>query len=107
MPTFPSSGYSNLQLNTVKSPQPFMNTREKISILSILIIPSLLFSAFAQSPTQIMANTDKSTYQSGDKVTINGTVENPVNENPVTIIVRNPIGNVYVVGQEKLLNSAF
>jgi len=80
---------------------------EKVAILFILIIPSLLFSAFAQSSTQIMAKTDKSTYQPGDKVTINGTVENTVNENPVTIIVRNPIGNVYVVGQEKLFNNAF
>lgn len=84
-----------------------MNKLIRISILSFLMIFSMSIPAFAQNAGEISANTNKSTYQPGDKVIISGFVNHEVNNNPVTIIVRNPIGNIYAVGQEKLINNAF
>ena len=71
-------------------------------ILLIVLIP-----AYAQAPSQLYASTNKMTYQPGDKVIITGSVPQIVNDNPATVIVRNPIGNVYEVGQVKLLNKIF
>ncbi len=71
-------------------------------LLLIVVIP-----AFAQTPSQLYASTNKMTYQPGDKVIITGSVPKIVNDNPATVIVRNPIGNVYEVGQVKLLNKIF
>jgi hypothetical protein len=62
---------------------------------------------YAQSPPGISASTNKQSYEPGDKVTITGTVQQLTNENPVTIIIRNPIGNVYDVGQTTLLDNTF
>jgi len=64
-------------------------------------------NAYGQSSMSIMASTNKASYQPGGKVIITGSVPQVVNGNPVTIIVRNPIGNVYDVGQETLLNNIF
>jgi len=55
----------------------------------------------------ITAITNKSYYQQGDKVIISGSVSHVVDGNPVAIIVRNPMGNVYDVGQPDLLNNLF
>ncbi len=71
-------------------------------LLLMVVIP-----AFAQTPNQLYASTNKITYQPGDKVIITGSVPQVVNDDPATIIVRNPIGNVYEVGQVKLLNKIF
>ncbi|MGI0088069.1 MAG: hypothetical protein ACREBI_08955 [Nitrosotalea sp.] len=62
---------------------------------------------YAQSTQGISASTNKQSYVPGDKVVITGMVQQPTNENPVTIIVRSPIGNVYEVGQTALLNNVF
>lgn len=70
-------------------------------VLLVTIIP-----AYAQT-SQLYASTNKMTYQPGDKVIITGSVPQIVNDDPTTIIVRNPIGNVYEVGQVKLLNKVF
>ena len=75
-------------------------------LLSFLLIPFMFFPVYAQS-SDISATTNKSAYQPGDKVIITGSVQTIVDDNPVTIIVRNPMGNVYDVGQVKLLNNLF
>lgn len=67
---------------------------------------SIIFPAYADS-TGITAISNKNIYEQGDKVIISGSVPQIVNGNPVTIIIRNPMGNVYDVGQVGLLNNLF
>jgi len=55
----------------------------------------------------ITASTNKSSYHPGEKVTLTGSVPQIVNTNPITIIVRSPIGNVYAVGQSTLVGTMF
>lgn len=75
-----------------------------LSILTILVINT----ADAQLATDgITTSINKPSYQPGDKVIISGSVSKITDGNPVTIIVRNPIGNVYEVGQVILLNNLF
>ncbi len=80
--------------------------------ITILMIPILmifiLYNANAElGANGIIATTNKATYQLGDKVIITGSVAKITTGNPVTIIVRNPIGNVYEVGQVTLSNNLF
>ncbi len=77
-----------------------------IILLSFIVISSIVFPSYADTGT-ITATSDKSSYEQGDKVTISGSVPQTVDGNPVTIIVRNPIGNVYDVGQVDLSNNLF
>ncbi|MDE1878821.1 MAG: PEFG-CTERM sorting domain-containing protein [Thaumarchaeota archaeon] len=77
------------------------------AFLALCVILMSTNFAYAQNPLEISANTNKQSYEPGDKVVITGTVQQIKNENPVTIIVRNPIGNVYEVGQTALLNNVF
>lgn len=81
-------------------------SKKIIFLLSFLIIPSIL-QAYASDSGVISATTNKENFQLGDKVLINGSVSNIVNHDPVTIIVRNPMGNVYEIGQVDLLNNIF
>jgi predicted secreted protein with PEFG-CTERM motif len=85
---------------------PMRGLKVGIFLVSCMILISAN-STYAQSPSGISASTNKQSYEPGDKVTITGMVQQLTNENPVTIIVRNPIGNVYEVGQTALLNNAF
>lgn len=73
---------------------------------SFLIISSIILPVYADSTT-INAVTNKNSYQVGDEVIISGSVIHAINKNPVTIIVRNPMSNVYDVGQEDLANNQF
>lgn len=75
-------------------------------LMSLLVIPSIILPIYGDS-SGIEATANKDSYQPGDKVIISGSVENIVNSDPVTIIVRNPMGNVYDVGQPTLLNHLF
>jgi hypothetical protein len=79
-------------------------------IVVFLVILSTLASmslAHAQNLPNISMSTDKQSYKAGDKVTITGNTQRSDGGIPVTIIVRNPIGNVYEVGQVSLMNTAF
>ena len=81
----------------------------KVKLLIFLIMFTFLIftgSAYGQN-SGIAANTNKAVYHPGDKVTITGSVQQIVNANPVAIIVRNPIGNVYAVGQATLVGTMF
>ena len=75
-----------------------------IILLSFLVVSSIIFPVYADGGT-ITAVSDKSAYEQGDKVTITGSVPQVVDGNPVTLIIRNPIGNVYDVGQVDLSNN--
>jgi predicted secreted protein with PEFG-CTERM motif len=75
-----------------------------ISALAIFVVNNVYAQVGA---TGIIATTNKPVYQLGDKVIISGSVAKVVNNNPVTIMVVNPIGNVYEVGQVSLSNNLF
>ena len=77
------------------------------SVVLILIV-YIPISVSAQTTSNgITATTNKLTYKNGEKVIINGTVEKIVDGTPVTILIRNPIQNVYNVGQVDLLGNVF
>lgn len=82
-------------------------TKNTLFLIVLLIIPSIVLPIYADGSSGITASVNKVSYQPGDKVIISGSVEQTVNSNPVTIIVRNPMGNVYDVGQVNLLNNLF
>ncbi len=75
-------------------------------LLLFLFVPSFLLQVYANSDS-LDATLNSENFQIGDKVIINGSVSNIVNHNPVTIIVRDPIGNVYEIGQVDLSNNLF
>jgi len=77
-----------------------------IILLAFLGVSSIVLPAYADN-AGITAISNKNTYEQGDKVIISGSVPQTVNGNPVTIIIRNPMGNVYDVGQVGLLNNLF
>lgn len=49
--------------------------------------------------TPVTVTTDKSSYNDGDKITISGTTRDYMADTPLTVIVRNPVGNVVKVDQ--------
>lgn len=83
-----------------------MHIKKLLFVLIIFVIITSL-SANAQTTNGITATTNRPSYQPGDKVIITGSVENVIPGLPVTILVRNPINNVYDVGQVNLLNNIF
>ncbi|HEV2192143.1 MAG TPA: PEFG-CTERM sorting domain-containing protein [Nitrosopumilaceae archaeon] len=50
----------------------------------------------------ITVTTDKASYNDGDKLTISGTTRDYISGTPVSVIVRNPIGNVVQIAQVDL-----
>jgi len=54
------------------------------------------------SASSITVTTDKPSYNDGDKITISGSTRDYISNTPVTVIVRNPIGNVIKVDQVDL-----
>ena len=81
-------------------------SRNTMLMFSLLIVSSIVLPAYADGGG-ITAISNKSYYQQGDKVIISGSVTHVVDGNPVTIIIRNPMGNVYDVGQPDLLSNLF
>ena len=53
----------------------------------------------ATSAQAVTVATDKSSYNDGDKITISGTTRDYMSDTPLTLIVRNPVGNVVKVDQ--------
>src|SRR6185437_9334172 len=84
-----------------------MSTKNIFILIALVTIPSIVLPLYADDSTGITASVNKPSYQPGDKVIISGSVGQIVNSNPVTIIVRTPMGNVSDVGQEKFLNNLF
>jgi len=84
-----------------------MQKWKKVAIFSVfLVLTYVSWNAIAQSEG-ITASTNSLTYKLGEKVTITGTVKNVVSGNPVTILIRSPIQNVYAVGQVEIHNNVF
>ena len=81
-------------------------SRNTVLMFSLLIVSSIVLPAYADGGG-ITAISNKIYYQQGDKVIISGSVTHVVDGNPVTIIIRNPMGNVYDVGQPDLLSNLF
>ena len=50
----------------------------------------------------ITVTTDKTSYNDGDKLTISGTTQDFITGTPVSVIVRNPIGNIVQIAQVEL-----
>lgn len=76
-------------------------------VISVLVIFVANNASAQVGSTGIIATTNKPVYQIGDKVIISGSVAKVVNNNPATIMVINPIGNVYEVGQVSLSDNLF
>jgi hypothetical protein len=81
--------------------------RNVILLISFLMLFSIVLPIYADNSAGMTAVTNKDNYQPGDKVIISGSVSQIAGNIPVTIIIRNPMGNVYDVGQENLLNNLF
>src|SRR2546423_1172401 len=47
----------------------------------------------------ITVTTDKTSYNDGDKIIISGTTRDYISGTPVSVIVRNPIGNIVSISQ--------
>ena len=75
-------------------------------VLFFITISSIIIPVYADTSV-ITVTSNKSVYEQGDKVIISGSVPRALDDNPVTIIIRNPMGNVYDVGQVNLLNNLF
>ncbi len=55
------------------------------------------------STSQITVTTDKPSYNDGDKITISGTTRDYIFGTPVSVIIRNPVGNVVFISQVDLV----
>ena len=75
--------------------------------LFVFLITGVSANAIAQSTDGITASTNSLSYKLGEKVTITGTVKNVIDGNPVTILVRSPVQNVYAIGQVEINNNIF
>lgn len=53
----------------------------------------------------VSVSTDKSSYNDGDKITISGTTHDYLGDTPLTLILRNPEGNVVTVNQVPVSSS--
>jgi len=56
--------------------------------------------------TAINVGTDKTSYNDGDKITISGSVASFLYGTPVSVIIRNPIGNIVYISQVDLGNGS-
>ncbi|MBI1828953.1 MAG: PEFG-CTERM sorting domain-containing protein [Thaumarchaeota archaeon] len=101
-----------------------MSTRfSGFALLAILAAATATIPVFADNSTQnpyqnpilagttnpqtstgvpITVTTDKTSYNDGDKLTISGTTQDFITGTPVSVIVRNPIGNVVQIAQVDL-----
>ena len=101
----------NIQfLNTYNFNKIKMRKWKKIVVytLFVFLISCVSENAIAQSSSDgISASTNSLSYKPGEKVTITGTVKNVISGNPVTILIRSPLQNVYAVGQVEIHTNTF
>jgi len=98
----------SLQLNTLLFQQKKMQCSKLLIVITLLALIVLMPQiGNGQTAGGITASTNKSEYQPGDKVIITGKVQKIEEGQPVTILIRNPIYNVYDVGQVDLQNDIF
>src|SRR5574338_874977 len=63
---------------------------------------STLGNMVPSSNDAITVTTDKPSYNDGDKVTISGSTRDYISDTPVTVMIRNPIGNIIKIDQVEL-----
>jgi predicted secreted protein with PEFG-CTERM motif len=63
---------------------------------------STLGNMVPTSNDAITVTTDKPSYNDGDKITISGSTRDYISETPVTVMIRNPIGNIIKIDQVEL-----
>lgn len=71
--------------------------------------PSYMFTNMSGSPHPVLSmtglvpavsvTTDKQAYNDGDKIMVSGTTKDYLGDTPLTLILRNPVGNVVLVNQ--------
>lgn len=83
-----------------------MQKLSKVLIIAVFLILYIPVNSIAQTDSGISASTNKESYKPSERVTITGT-DSGNEAIPVTILVRNPIQNVYNVGQVSLQNGVF
>jgi len=90
IPVFAADNSTSTQ-NSTATQNPYQN-------------PILAGTPNSQTSTSgpITVTTDKTSYNDGDKVTISGTTSVYISGTPVSVIVRNPIGNVVSIAQVDL-----
>jgi len=85
-------------------------------LFAILVSTTGIIPAFALNPVLLNSTygslgittppitviTDKSSYNDGDKIAISGTTSDYVSGTPVSVIIRNPIGNIVDINQVNL-----
>ncbi len=63
---------------------------------------TLLGNVSPSSSDAITVTTDKPSYNDGDKITISGSTRDYISDTPVTVMIRNPIGNIIKIDQVDL-----
>ncbi len=70
------------------------------ALIAAMILPVITIQASAQEQVlPIDITTDKTEYDHASVITVTGQVKTPSQYKPVTIVVRNPIGNVVTIDQ--------
>ncbi|MGI0082855.1 MAG: PEFG-CTERM sorting domain-containing protein [Nitrosopumilaceae archaeon] len=73
-----------------------------LSALVVAVLTSPAFAVQASAQQQVLPleiATDKTEYDHASVITVTGQVKSPSQYKPVTIVVRNPIGNVVTIDQ--------
>lgn len=96
-----------------------MNSNLKgFALLAIIVAAAGAYPAFGQAylagnttsttptpsttPVTITVMTDKASYNAGDKITISGSTADYISDQPITVRVINPIGNIVLIAQVDL-----
>jgi len=94
VPAFADAGSMNMTNSTVQTnlpPPSYMITNSSGNSGKIV--------SMGTSTPAIAVATDKSSYNDGDKIMISGTTHDYLGDTPLTLILRNPVGNVVTVNQ--------
>ena len=79
-----------------------INNSLLVLILVLIIVTAVLPPSYGQ--VSIFVSTDKKFYNGGDRITVYGTVSGYTQNIPVSIIIKNPTGNVIDISQENVRN---
>ncbi len=61
--------------------------------------------SISTTSSPVTVTTDKPSYNDGDKITISGAVQGYLGDTPISVIIRNPIGNIVYINQVSLGNA--
>jgi predicted secreted protein with PEFG-CTERM motif len=66
---------------------------------------SSMVGGISSTVAAVTVATDKASYNDGEKITISGAVKDYLGDTPISVIIRNPIGNLVYINQVNLANS--